>query len=178
MSNVVKFSKGDAFFDAIYFVLQARSTDDIKEVFTFLYVDDENIVCTDSKRLHLCSRKDDFLSDMEKGLYAVEKCTTKEITLIKVEQEFCFPNYKQVIPSCDAEVIEEINLNHKEEISFSKSLYKIYQKCFINYKFIKDISLIGTFKVSFYGEKSPIIFESTDFPFYAMAVIMPIVIKG
>ncbi len=178
MSNVIKFSKGEIGFDAIHFVLQAQSKEDIKEVFTLLYVDDENLVCTDSKRLHLCSKKDIF-DDMEKGFYSIEKCNTKEITLIKIEEEKepIFPIYKQVIPVNDVELTEEIVLHSKEEIPFSKSLRQIYNLCLVNYKYVKDISLIGTFKMSYYGERSPLKFETVDFPFNAMAIIMPIMSK-
>ena len=89
---MIKITKIEKDFAAFRFLLKARSGDTIKPVFTCLYSDGKNAVCTDSHRLHVIK----FEREIPEGLYDVVQ-TSKEIIISASEIDDPFPNYKQVL---------------------------------------------------------------------------------
>lgn len=134
--------KTNPMFQRIEWVLRARGTDKIKPVFHCLYADKENVVCTDSSRLHLTpnKRNDDseeqFIPD---GLYTVIQSKTNIV--LTPTDEGQFPNYKQVIPKKENAVFSTTIENGNSNMFISKAAYilaRIKEGVYINLDFLSD----------------------------------------
>ena len=124
----------------LLWVLKARSKDKTRPALSYMLVDNDGIVCTDGKRMHLFTNKE-LLPKLENGLYDVI-VTPNNITFLPIES-LEFPNYKQVIPNYEGIEPVAIPLNSKD-ISYliSSAIVNIF-KSFVNgvdYEYLKDLS--------------------------------------
>lgn len=90
---MIRIEKNQPDFKAFKFVLRAKSNNRFKPVYTCLFSDGKNVVCTDSFRLHSIK----LVRDVPEGLYDVVVSTAKEIVLEKSIVNGQFPDYKKVL---------------------------------------------------------------------------------
>lgn len=79
----------------LIWVLKACSTDDYLPLLQNLYVDDDCFVCTDGRRMHICSDIESLPDGLAKGAY---KVTVSKNMIVFVPYDTEFPAYKKVIP--------------------------------------------------------------------------------
>lgn len=183
MKNLIGIFKNEKNFEDIYFVLKARVLKAYNPIFTLLFVDEENLICTDSKRLHLFTKTKEELIQLKNGLYEVIECNTSKIILSLCEdQNQKFPNWKQVIPEKTLTKASQ-NIIWNPTLGISKAitilLRAINETNYININYLKDIlqpitkSNAQEFEIFLPKEKyKPILFTSKQ----RKAVLMPIVI--
>ena len=167
---MIRFTKSDEFFDSIRFVLRAREAKDkTKPAFMGLYSDGENIVCSDSRRLHFAPVK------MQEGLFEVIKNTAAEIVLGE-QIDGQFPNYKQVIPCLDG--IEPVKLAPWSKWHNSGASTAHYQiaaagVC-VNYGYLEDAIKDTESRITYItGPKSAVVIQTN----LGTALVMPIEVK-
>ena len=167
---MTRFTKSDEFFDSIRFVLRARETKDRrKPYFMGLYSDGENIVCSDSRRLHFAPVK------LQEGLFEVIKNTASEIILGE-QIDVQFPNYKQVVPSLDD--INPIKLApwssaHNSGASAAHYQLAVAGVC-VNYGYLEDAIKDTESRITYVtGQKSPVVIKTN----LGTAIVMPIEVK-
>ena len=165
---MIRFTKSDEFFDSVRFVLRAREAKDkTKPSFTGLYSDGENIVCSDSRRLHFAPVK------MQEGLFEVIKNSASEIILGE-QIDGQFPNYKQVIPSLDG--IEPIKIRAwSNNAGASTAHYQIAAAgvC-VNYSYLEDAIKDTESRTTYVtGPKSAAVVQTN----LGTALVMPMEIK-
>lgn len=90
---MIRIGKKEPDFMAFKFVLRAKTDDPFIPVFTCLFSDGKNAVCTDSRRLHIIT----LIRDVPDGLYDVIMSTAKEIILEKSTVDGQFPDYKEIL---------------------------------------------------------------------------------
>ena len=154
---MTKFTKTESFFQELYWCLKARETDKNKPVFTGVYVDEENIVCSDSRRLHLISNHNVGLVS---GLYEVIKYTKSEIVLGD-QIEGRFPPYKAVLK--DIKEKNEIKLScgsHDDLLSKNICLLSRAGVC-LNVEYVRDATCYPAEKGTAFvnGPKDPVLFK-------------------
>ena len=177
-SIMIKIEKGHPDFKAFKFVLRAKSSDSIKSLFTCLFSDGENAVCTDANRLHTIKLERELLA----GLYDVITSNTKEIVLNESTVDGQYPNYKQVMykEKVNSQPLNEWN----KRIHGASTLFDIMSKgiC-INPEYVKHACEdCGELKVIIPDPEKVIIPELATSPVqitnnFGIAVIMPIQAK-
>lgn len=167
--------------EKINFVIAARSKDKIIPIFAYIYVDDENVVCTDSRRLHIL-KKEDFTCFFEKnGFYEVIKATKKEIILNyagDVNEIGVFPNYNQVLWEKE-DASKSIEITFSEASAGAIAFYRIMHdlEFCLNPDFIYDA--IGWTDAEWTVRRKESYMSSVIFESGVMtAVIMPILVKN
>lgn len=171
---MIEIQKHDPRFKDVKFLIKAMATKNLyKPHMEVIFADENNLVATDSKRLHII--KNDFLhadkSEM-KGTYKVITNNTQTIILKKVDI-MNFPPYHSIIPeltnnmaSCE---IEENQQNLSKIISI---LYNsAYENFCIDINYVKDLFDQKDFifyTVTFTGELKPISFVSETRTAYLM----------
>ena len=155
-----KITKNEEGFQAMRWLLRARGTDRNEPVFTGVYFDEENIVCSDTKRLHLIPNTTDT-----RGLLSVVVNTAKEI-ILDGDIQGQFPPYKAILPKKQNNVITL-------KSSPSVAMFQIAQKnvC-VNFKFLEDaLDDFGPAKCVFIDEpRAPIVITGET----KTAIIMPL----
>lgn len=171
-----KLSKQSEFFNDFKFVLAARSLDPIKPVFNHVFVDDDAIVCTDSRRLHMLTKDIRETTGLDNGFYEVVKETKSQIWLDKAEVAGDFPNYKQVIPDIEKNdylisewEVQPITSNSRSISNFFTGFFKKFAKQIIlNIDFLKPLN--DHFSIYASEPMSPVLFVNET----KKAVLMPI----
>ncbi len=166
MITITKIEKG---FAAFRFLLKARSKDKTKPIFTCLFSDGENAVCTDSRRLHMIKLD----RDIPAGLYDVIASTTNDIVLHESTAGGQFPNYKQVLYEGDDKPVK-LSVWDKH-MNGARTLFDIMSKgiC-VNPQYIKD-ACEDTGELTFHsaGGGGPIQITNS----FGTACVMPIQVK-
>lgn len=183
---MIKINKNQEGFNELKWTLQARSADKIKPIFSALFVDEDNFICTDSRRLHIfTSQEFKETNNFENGLYEVISGKGKELIFEKLPEDFGqFPNWKQVMPK-ETEEITVVNgckntCNARAISKIYTSFYKLFPDssiCF-NPQYVFDVVHSPQYEFSVNtknpgGEDliSPILFNYEN---VLQAVIMPI----
>lgn len=154
---------------SVRYVLRAISKDPVKPVFTKLFSDGENIVASDSNRLHLAPVK------IPAGLYDVIKNTAQEIIITESDLDAQFPDYKRVVPSGRPDPVALADYDAKYS-GGARCIFQLFSAgvC-INTHFIEDACKDNCgAKASIAGEKEPVVISSD----LGTAVIMPIKTRG
>ena len=183
---MIKINKNQDSFNELKWTLQARSTDKTRPIFSVLCVDENNFVCTDSRRLHVfTSQEFKEINNFENGLYEVISGKGKELIFEKLPEDFGqFPNWKQVMPK-DTEEITVVNgckyTCHAKAISrIYTSFYKLFPDSSISFnpQYVFDVvsETVNEFSVRIKNPGggaliSPILFNYENI---LQAVIMPI----
>lgn len=83
---------------SILFVCKAISKDETRFALNHIKVEEERIIATDGRRLHIADIECDF-DFLEPGHYLVEKINKKSVTLLRNnDEDIKYPNWEQVIP--------------------------------------------------------------------------------
>ncbi len=166
MINITKIEKD---FAAFRFLLKARSKDKTKPIFTCLFSDGENAVCTDSRRLHMIKLD----RDIPAGLYDVITSTTNDIVLRESTVGGQFPNYKQVLYEGEDKPVELSVWN--KHINGARTLFDIMSKgiC-VNPQYIKD-ACEDTGELTFHSADGEGPIQITNG--FGTACVMPIQVK-
>ena len=166
---MITITKTEKDFAAFRFLLKARSKDKTKPIFTCLFSDGENAVCTDSRRLHMIKLD----RDIPAGLYDVITSTTNDIVLRESTVGGQFPNYKQVLYEGEDKPVKLSVWN--KLTNGARTLFDIMSKgiC-VNPQYIKD-ACEDTGELTFHsaGDVSPIQITND----FGIAIIMPIQVK-
>lgn len=137
------------------------------------YFDENKIITSDSRRLHIVEHDLDF----SQGLFKVEKAGTKYIITEKMDG--IFPNYRQIEERAEKSDYTYIDTFDSGNIDGSVSKTLFLSKVCLNYTFIKDIFFKGaTWDFYCSDEATPVKFESQISSYKLTAYIMPIQIKG
>lgn len=153
----------DSKFELLKFVISARAINGTKPALNYVCVNKNEIVTTDSRRLHLI--KNDY--NLKDGLYEVIKNTKTIIILRRDPNADCtYPNYQQVIPT-------EYKILLKDWYNSISGLTNLIRaldvSVTINPAFINDLymnfDIVGTA-----GPQLPILFKSDTHS----AIVMPI----
>ena len=163
---MIKITKTEKGFAAFRFLLKARGKDKTRTIFTCLFSDGENAVCTDSQRLHMIKLD----RDIPAGLYDVITSTTNDIVLCESTVDGQFPNYKQVLYAGEDEPVKLSVWN--KHMNGARTLFDIISKgiC-VNPQYIKD-ACEDTGELTFHSAdgRSPIQITND----FGTACIMPI----
>ena len=166
---MIKITKIEKDFAAFRFLLKARDKNKMNLIFTCLFSDGENAVCTDSRRLHMIKLD----RDIPAGLYDVITSTTNDIVLHESTVGGRFPNYKQVLYAGEDEPVKLSVWN--KHMNGARTLFDIISKgiC-VNPQYIKD-ACEDTGELTFHsaGGGSPIQITND----FGTACIMPIQVK-
>lgn len=157
-------SKGNKNFQKLKFVLKARSKDEIKPIFTKLYIEEneegfKTLICTDSCRLHLLIDKDKFFKDLKNGFYDIIKNDSKEIVINESETDGKFPEYRQIMPDKKAMLRTSQITTSKNRLKETAIIYRDFYKSFpessicINSNFLTD-ALIDNYECSVFFVES------------------------
>lgn len=131
--NVIEINKDKKFdpeFDNFKWVLKSRSEnkDYIKPIFNKVLIDEENIVCTNTRIMFIIPNLV-YGEKLKSGLYSIATNNNKEINLIEYITTDQFPNYKNVLPK-----EKNIKLVYSAKTGFREStipkLYKSFYKSF------------------------------------------------
>ena len=132
-------------FKNMSFISEAVSKDDIRPVLTCIFVDEENIVATDSHRLHLWKDYYEKLN-IEPGLYEIIKKTKSEIVLEKSKINGEYPGYKTILPDMESKdtlytqitLIE--NSSGDKKLDLTRLAFSIYRfNIMLDIDFLKPI---------------------------------------
>jgi len=148
--------------DAFAWLAQAASNDTTRLVLNSVYVDKENIVATDGRRLHIMPA-----GNKKKGFYDIQGH--------KVEDQGTYPNYKQVIPQGYKADYKKLELSQSDlrtdEVIGGNDCLVIGDEPF-NLKFVKEaLAYDKTATVYYMNQGGPVIFEMKE---GRKVVIMPI----
>jgi hypothetical protein len=88
-------TKKSKFFDEMKFATDALQNTKLKKRMPFIFIDDENVVCTNSRCLNFFKKPKNF--PYENGLWEIKKNLKTKIILMKMDYRN-FPNYEHVIP--------------------------------------------------------------------------------
>ena len=114
-------------------MLRVISKDSTKPIYTALFSDGKNVVCTDSRRLH-CAEMGEFIPS---GLYRVVKNSTSEIVLDdKSAPEGTFPDYRQVLT--ERENWKDLSDWHRHTNGASTIYSIMSQRIKVNPGFVED----------------------------------------
>jgi len=169
---MIKIEKTDKDFQAFKWVLRAKSSNPIKLVYTCLYSDGENVVCTESHRLHMIGLT---MNKVPAGLYDVVS-TAKEILLIESKIDGLFPDYKQVLYK-GAEKAAKLSPWIKSS-NGATTLFDIMSKGFcVNPEYIKDACADCVDLQIIYHNIDNSMTPVQIFNDFGIAVIMPLEVK-
>ena len=119
--------------------LKARSTDKTRLVASYMYVNGDNILCTDGKRVHMIIDRQKLSLTISDGLWEV-KISKDSIIFIPIDG-MQFPDYKSVLPNYNSNTAINLYFDSKP-IDISIAMYKIYQAFNkgLNYELLKDLA--------------------------------------
>jgi len=166
---MIKITKIEKDFAAFRFLLKARSKDKTKPIFTCLFSDGENAVCTDSRRLHMIKLD----RDIPAGLYDVITSTTNDIVLHESTVGGQFPDYKQVLYEGEDKPVKLSVWN--KYMNGARTLFDIMSKgiC-VNPQYIKD-ACEDTGELTFHSADGGGPIQITNS--FGTACVMPIQVK-
>jgi len=177
-------------FYSVEFVLRARSKNEVRQqVFSLLYADEEKIVCTDSRRMHLADNP--VFEDkpiFAPGLYEVVKNSGGEIALNLIPEHDApqFPNYKQILNEEQKEKAT-VKWNSMTGVSMAASILfrKVIESShYLNLDFVTDVlkpydkkSCHLMFTVHYKDDMSAVKFENSEDGRTLTALVMPIQVR-
>jgi hypothetical protein len=153
------------------FLSKAISDDDTRYFINFVYCEDNKLIATDGRRLHIIELGNNIWEFKDKKFYKFLKATTKLVWFAELaEDPGQFPNYKRVMP--DTTEYKTINyLSSKREFpqQFAKLIRALPVSMVINLDYIKVFPNSYDWICSFPNDNRAIVFESGNIK----AVIMP-----
>ena len=157
------------------FICKAVSTDEIRFFMNFIYCEDNKLISTDGRRLHILELGDNPYGFNDKTFYKALKMSAKTVWIAEITSEMgTFPNYKRIIPKGDNTTIKfqmnsgtyNKNLNY---INIAKLIREISEKFAINFAFLEDLVKNVEWKVQISEGQKAFKFIHEDLT----AVIMP-----
>jgi len=154
----------------LFFLSKAISDDETRYFMNFAYCEDNQIIATDGKRLHIIPNK---IKMKEKHFLYVIKSTKTKFIGFEFQDDITFPNYKKVLP--DKENMSKILSRSYSGINHL--LYDINTECksIVNISYIRDVLLMDGMIETFIEKESDgnkaILFECGN----QKAIIMPMV---
>jgi len=156
------------------FVSKAVSDDETRFFMNFVYCENNKLISTDGRRLHILELGDNHYNFEDKKLYKVLKANTKTVWFAEADKETIgeFPNYKRVMPEG-----EHITFTFEYYRDYSKELAKLYRKLSdknaISLKFVDDLLVGGSYwEVDVFGEDKAIKFRAGNMTSIIMPMIM------
>ena len=168
------------FITALNFLYKGKSNDNIKPVFTGVFIEGNKAITTDSRRLHII--ESDFIRDFPGGLYAFEKI--KGGYIIMEEIDGVFPDYKHVIPEYKTDEngykLRSIITSPIDGVRVGRVLYHL--KHLVNADFVYDTVKGIDSEWSIYEQEhetlSPVVLETTfNNDIILTSIIMPLKVK-
>ncbi|MBP7735982.1 MAG: hypothetical protein KA369_08420 [Spirochaetes bacterium] len=127
--------KFDPNFQKFFFCTSAAGTDPEREVFRHIHSTGKEIICTDSRRMHIAEM------ELEPGNWFILKRAKSEIIIHRAEDNSInFPNWKQVVPDCTDYLKTEFRATSTHPYSGVVMLLKrLPLKTGINYEYLNDL---------------------------------------
>ncbi len=178
-SQYVEISGGSAMMD-LKFVAKARSLEEARFYMTGIEVEEEFIVATDGRRLHIAKN----VLQIAPGSYDLIKNTPKTIGIARVrEPEGRFPNWRRVLPEGEPIFTGVLNpfespaskkFTGREYFSF---LRKLPKNAFANISYLGDLFAVSsetvwTCKVFLHGDGHCFDFTSGDLRAVVMGMVV------
>ena len=156
----------------LLWALKAKSNDSSRYVMNNIFVDGDDIVCTDGRRLHIWKGGRLISPLKEEGMYQVIK--GGNYFIFNPVDDGDFPNYKKIIPAKkDRQHKYDIVLNSgsaSAAVGFLSHFYYKGKKS-LNYQFMKDLEGFSWI-VSSSENDVGLCFENDDL----LAIVMPLLI--
>jgi len=159
------------------FISGAKSKDQTRFFMTCIHIErcgkKSLLISTDGHRLHIATL--DTL-DIEPGDYQVKENTRDFMVLYPCDEEFEYPNWRNIIDSLDLKKRFKLNLENKNKQTFSNSLYGLYKTTGapINMEYLEPLAFANNvWDVYFHDKERAHVFINGDL----MAIIMPMINK-
>lgn len=163
------YNKDIRFFD-LKFVLKARlqGKDNFKPFFRCIKIEDEKIIGTDSRRMHIITIKD---HGFQPGIYEILVNQKNEIIMHESSDGFTWPKWELIIPK---DYKKRNTTKYTDDISGPIQLFRILpEQIGIKFYYLQDLDRYNSWTVYIPKALEPVIFESDK----KMAVIMPFKVK-
>ena len=154
--------------ETVAFVCKGISDDETRFFMNFVYCEENKLIATDGRRLHILELKENPFEFQDKTFYRVLKATKSVVWLVEAFEEMQFPNWKRVMPEGEYKTIEFVNSKRME--SSTLSLASIYRHAAINIRYLQDLVLNEIWEVRIFGKNKAFMFISNNMT----AVIMPL----
>ena len=174
----IEIGKKHPLFNAVSWVLRARSKDATRFVLQYLHAEDVEtgmeIVCTDGKRMH-CSLLAGNKETIPAGNYRVLKHTASVIWLLTEVDRVTYPMWRQIKPDITALTPKPVITDGRSESSLLEVAAYRFGKGFFNRAYLVDAAYIlpkGAHEVMFYVSPdmhTPMVLTHT----LGLAVVMP-----
>ena len=155
------------------FIVKGISDDETRYFMNFAYCEDNKLISTDGRRLHILDLQDNPLGFENKKLYRALKSTTTIVWFVEITEDVGqFPNYKRVDPELrDYKTIDYYSAGklHESSAQLSKLLRAIPEKLYINLRFLYDLPKNVIWNVRIFQTTKALVFISGSMK----AVIMP-----
>lgn len=156
--------------ETVTFVCKGVSNDETRYFMNFVYCEENKLIVTDGKRLHILELEENPFEFQDKTFYRVLKATKGAVWLVEVDEPVGqFPNWKRIVlKGSNYETIEFVNSQRME--SSTLSLATLYRHAAINIRYLKDLVLDHVWEVRIFGKNKALMFISDNMT----AVIMPL----
>ncbi len=176
----IEIGKDDKYMSAWQFVIAARSKDTTRFACQSILVQENRIVATDGKRLHVAYYDNPLDSTYTPGLYEVVKANKSTILLLKKEKDDTFfpSRWQEVIPHY--QTFYPVRTGYAYPSRFVELILGLLGKHSISLvcEYLKPLSAIdGVWQVFFGDSEQPVRFVSEynkHMKYRLEAVIMPI----
>ena len=170
MIRITKQEIGAERFAAYQALLKCLAKDKIKEVFSRILVDGDNVVATDSRRLAVLTNAEKF----EDGQYEVVTKSAKEIILERApkEKECSYPQWKQYVPD-EKKAVKSCLVKPNGITGNAKAIFSIArilpEENTLNINFVND-ALIDDADVYAFEKDGPVLFVMKDLKVVIMTI--------
>lgn len=101
------------------FVCKGVSDDNTRYFMDHVYCEDNKLIATDGRRLHILELKENPFEFQDKTFYRVLKATKSVVWLVEAFEEMQFGNWKRVMPEGEYKTIEFVNSKRMESSTLS-----------------------------------------------------------
>lgn len=156
--------------ESFSFISNAISDDETRYFMNFAYCEDDKLISTDGRRLHILDlSKNPYRGFFNEGkFYKHLKSTKKTCWFAEIKEDVGnFPNWKRVVPDNKESVsrfefISYRQSNYRSSIEYSKLLRMLPSEKAINFIHLNNLILNEKWTVYLFDGSKPIIFESEN----------------